>query len=92
MYVSSNRAGGGFNVYLLSYEVDENLASGYTLELSCDGLPVIGAEISWVELDTGNPVFEGLTDVSGKLSLEGLPSSRTLGLRVGSVETPTKPG
>ena len=92
MYVSSNRAGGDFNVYLLSYEVDENLASGYTLELSCDGLPVKGAEISWVELDTGNPVFEGLTDVSGKLSLEGLPSSRTLGLRVGSVEVPTKPG
>ena len=92
MYISSNRAGGGFNVYLLSYEVDENLASSYTLELSCDGRPVIGAEISWVELDTGNPVFEGLTDVSGKLSLEGLPSSRTLGLRVGSVETPTKPG
>jgi len=92
MYVSSNRAGGGFDVYLLSYKVDENLASGYTLELVCEGLPVIGAEISWIALDTGNPVFEGLTDVSGKLSLEGLPSSRTLGLRVGSVETPTKPG
>jgi hypothetical protein len=92
MYVSSNRAGGGFDVYLLSYEVDENLASGYTLELVCNGLPVTGAEISWVALDTGNPVFEGLTDVSGQLSLEGLPSSRTLGLRVGSIETPTKPG
>jgi len=92
MYVSSNRTGGGFDVYLLSYEVDENLASGYMLELICDGLPVTGAEISWVALDTGNPVFEGLTDVFGKLSLDGLPSSRTLGLRVGSIETPTKPG
>ena len=92
MYVSSNRAGGSFDVYLLSFEVDENLVSGYSLELICDGLPVMGVEISWVELDTGNPIFEGLTDELGRLSLDGLPSSQTLGLRVGSVETPTKPG
>ncbi len=92
MYVSSNRKGGGFDVYLLRRDVDENLASGFNLEFLSAGLPVIGAEIRWLDATTGNLVFSGSTDQSGKLSLDGLPSSRTLRMMSGSDEVPTKPG
>tara|TARA_B110000459_G_C16625877_1_gene505745 strand:- start:10147 stop:11571 length:1425 start_codon:yes stop_codon:yes gene_type:complete len=92
MYVSSNRKGEGFDVYLLSYSTGENLATGYYIELVSDGNPLVGVEIKWVEIETNNPVFEGTTNGLGTFSLDGLPSSRTLSLSIGSVEKPAAPG
>jgi hypothetical protein len=96
MYVCSNRINSeGFDVYLLSRNKNESLAKGFYLELTLDGNPVSGVEVKWVEtsgFDRGATIFENTTDPEGFISLDELPSSRVLSMRIGSIESPVIEG
>ncbi len=96
MYVCSNRTHSqGFDVYLLSRTKNESLATGFYLELTLDGNPVSGVEVKWVEpsgFSRGASVFENTTDTQGVISLDELPSSRVLSMRIGSIESPVNEG
>jgi len=96
MYVCSNRINSeGFDVYLLSRNKNESLATGFYLELTLDGNPVSGVEVKWVEpsgLHRGAVIFENTTDPQGVISLDELPSSRVLSMRIGSIESPVIEG
>ena len=94
MYVSSNRQG-NLDVFLISRPKLEPLASGFKLTITYDNLPVDGILVRWVDLSGihyGAPVFESSTDMNGEIFLDGLPSSKTLSLRVGTSTAPPKKG
>lgn len=96
MYVCSNRTHSeGFDVYLLSRAKNESLATGFYLELTLDGNPVSGVEVKWVEpsgFNRGATIFEDATDLQGFISLDELPSSRVLSMRIGSIDSPVIEG
>lgn len=96
MYVCSNRTHAkGFDVYLLSRAKNESLATGFYLELTLDGNPVSDVEVKWVEpsgFTHGAIIFENTTDARGFISLDELPSSRVLSMRIGSIESPVIEG
>ena len=96
MYVCSNRINSeGFDVYLLSRDKNESLANGFFLELTLDGNPVSGVEVKWVEpsgFNRGATIFAHTTDPQGFISLDELPSSRVLSMRIGSIESPVIEG
>ncbi|PCJ80742.1 MAG: hypothetical protein COA49_07905 [Bacteroidetes bacterium] len=94
MYVSSNRDS-NLDVYLVSRPKLEPIALGFTLTITHDNIPVDGILVRWVELagiNKGAPVFEGTTNSDGEMSLDGLPSSKTLSLRVGTANSPPMKG
>jgi len=94
MYVSSNRDS-NLDVYLVSRPKLEPIASGFTLTITHDNVPLGGILVRWVELagiNKGAPVFEGTTNSDGEMSLDGLPSSKTLSLRVGTANSPPMKG
>jgi hypothetical protein len=96
MYVCSNRAESqGFDIFLLSKPNNEPLALGYFLELSSAGTSVQGVKVKWVEKEgvrRGTTVFESTTNHQGLISLDELPSSRVLSMRVGTIESPVEDG
>ena len=91
MYVCSNRlASEGFDVYLLSRPKNETVALGFFLELTLDGESLDGVEVKWVEQEgvlRGSTVFENTTNAQGLISLDELPSSRVLSMRIGSEDS-----
>ena len=60
-----------------------------------DGNPVSGVEVKWVEssgFSRGASVFENTTDTQGVISLDELPSSRVVSMRIGSIESAVNEG
>ena len=96
MYVCSNRLDSeGFDVYLLSRDNGDRRASGFSLELTLDGYAVHGVKVKWVEqkgFQRGATVYENTTNVQGLISLDELPSSRLLSMRVGTNDAPVLEG